>query len=454
MRPQKMIVLCICLMTNIFFVDSQENHEIHFSLLSQDDNIIFLKEKDNKSTYEQLKFVAFGDQSYLSFGGGYRFQVENFINENFTDQDGQDNIWYLNRIMLHSLFELDNKLEVFAELNSSTVINKEDVSPVDKDILSVNQLFVKYHFDPRWSLLVGRENLKLGSRRLIDIREGPNVRRSFDLVSLTYNKYDIKLMGFFGIPVRQQEGVFDNKALKFDETLTGIYLTASKNPKFSYDYYGLFQKKDKVTYQSGTNNQNRYTIGTRVFGVYKNFSYNNEVAYQFGSFGESNISAYTLSIQGELEYPIIADKTVFGMKTELISGDKTPNDKHLNTFDALYPRGAYFGRVARFGPANLIDVHPYVNIYKSDFYLLLDYDAFWRYSNTDGVYNAPLQLQYPSLNAESFIANQFGALLGFDVNNHLNIELETNIIVPGNFLKRSALTATLFHAVLTTEFKF
>tara|TARA_R110000868_G_scaffold409765_2_gene695951 strand:- start:9510 stop:10793 length:1284 start_codon:yes stop_codon:yes gene_type:complete len=427
---------------------------MEFHLLSQDDDMSFLSKAKNKSIYESLKWIDLRNENSLSFGGGYRFQVESFLNENFVKQRNQDNIRYFNRVLLHSSLNLGDRFELYVELNSSTVIDKTDISPVDKDELSVNQAFIEYNFNELWSFLFGRENLKFGSRRLIDIREGPNVRRSFDLLRFDYKNDFTNVTTFFSIPVKPKPKLFDNEYLKFHELFTGIYATKKVSKTLNFDFYGFYQKDDDVTYSIGYANERRYSLGTRFFGTLNKFTFNNEAVYQFGKFGELGINAYTISLQGEYENNHIGDKTVFGLKTELISGDKSQKDTHLNTFDPLYPRGAYFGRVAKFGPANLIDIHPYININKSAWYIEIDYDIFWRYSINDGVYNAAIQIEYPSTNDDAFIGHQFGTLFGYNANNHLNMELETNLIIPGEFLKNSNLTSNLFHVVVTTEFKF
>tara|TARA_R110002033_G_scaffold58464_1_gene107768 strand:- start:3912 stop:5240 length:1329 start_codon:yes stop_codon:yes gene_type:complete len=433
---------------------SQDDKTFEFHLLGQDDDVSFLSEQKHKSAYESFKWKDLGNENSLSFGGGFRFQIENFVNQDFSKKENDDNIWYLNRLLLHSHLKLGTQFEFYSELSSSTAINKNEVSPVDKDILAFNQAFVKFHFNPHWNLLLGRENLKFGSRRLIDIREGPNVRRSFDLARLDYTTQNTQVTTFFSIPVQLQPKVFDNDFLNFNETLSGVYATNFFNKSLNIDLYGFYQKDNSVNYNSGLANERRYTVGIRYFGTSDSFTFNNEMVYQFGYFGEQKIRAYTLSLQGEFAFNFLADKSVLGLKTEIISGDKNSNDTTLNTFDALYPRGAYFGKVAKFGPSNLIDMHPYINVKKGNCYVELDYDVFWRYSVSDGVYGASLLLDFPSTNNKAFIAEQVGTLLGYDINNHFNIEFETNIIFLGDFLKNSNLSATLFHAVITTEFKF
>nr|WP_128415008.1 hypothetical protein [Flavobacterium sp. Root935] len=44
---------------------------------------------------------------------------------------------------------------------------------------------------------------------------------------------------------------------------------------------------------------NGASIGFRHFGKFKGLKYNNEMAYQFGTFGHQDISAWTLSFNVE-----------------------------------------------------------------------------------------------------------------------------------------------------------
>ena len=143
-----------------------------------------------------------------------------------------------------------------------------------------------------------------------------------------------------------------------------------------------------------------------------------------------------------------------GAQNEAISGDHTAEDGTLNTFDALYPRGAYFGRVARFGPSNLIDVHPSLDTQFGPLTVSLDYMAFWRFSSNDALYNPALVIEYPANNTTRFAGHQVGTITGLEMNKHFMLELETNVIFPGGFLSESGLNNTLFHGVLTVEFKF
>ncbi|WP_299896742.1 alginate export family protein [uncultured Aquimarina sp.] len=451
MRYVSIIWLLLC----FSFARAQEIESVYdFSLLRQNDDIKIIQ-KDSKTFYEDLKSLKLGKNITLGFGGSYRFQTETFINEQFSNEEDQNDIWFLNRLQLHSHFKIDNKFELFAELNSSLIYSKEELAPVDRDELSFNQLFARYYFNKNLNLLVGRQNMRLGSGRLIDVREGPNVRLSFDMLQVEYKNENTNIKVFYAVPLQLEEGIFDNDALNVEqESLVALYWSQNWTKETGTDFYVLYKEEKNKTWNSGTADDNRMSIGLRHYGNWKNFTYNNEFVYQIGRFGDQNIRAWTASFNIEHPFSLLGENGIVGLKTEAISGDTNNADNGLNTFDGLYPRGAYFGRVARFGPSNLIDFHPYINTQFGDFSLSLDYVAFWRFSKQDGVYSPPLILEYPSINEERFIGHQIGTITGFEVNEFFALEFESNVIFPDGFLEESDLNDTLFHAVITAEFKF
>ena len=444
----------------IFFVSivlaraqAEGQKELEFRLLRQND-LISIPLENQDGFYENLKRISRGHRNSLSFGGSYRVQSEAFVNEQFSSEVDQNDIWFLNRIHFHSHLKLGNKFELFAELNSSLITSKQNLAPVDRDELSVNQLFARYHFNSNWDILVGRQNMRLGSGRLVDVREGPNVRLSFDMVQLQYQDANTELTAFYALPVRVGQGVFDNEALDFQESVGAVYWTQHWNANSSTDIYAFYKDEETKTWNSGTGDDNRLSLGLRHFGNWNGLKYNNEFVFQTGRFGGQNIRAWTVSFNLEHPVPFLGKNSSLGLKTEAISGDTKDSDDTLNTFDGLYPRGAYFGRVARIGPSNLFDVHPYFDKSWGQFSFEFDYVAFWRLSRQDGIYGPPLNLQYPSINEARFIGHQIGVITGLEVNHFIFLELEGNVIFPGAFLKESGLDNTLFHAVLTAEFKF
>jgi len=446
-------ISCFALFCQFILAQSNEQSEsdiFEFQLLRQDDSIVI---NTPQNFYHKIKTIPLGENTTLSLGGSYRFQSEAFINEQFDKHKDQNKSWFLHRGMLHAHLKLGSKIEFFGELNSSLVSSKETITPVDKDKLNINQLFARYQFHDNFNILIGRQNMRLGTGRLIDVREGPNVRLSFDMAQLQFTNQNTQISGLYASPVQQQFGVFDNDAFKTDETISALYWTQNWTEKTNTDVYVLYKEEADKTWNEVTAIDNRTSIGLRHFGAWQGLNYNNEFVYQLGKFGGETISAWTASLIIEKEFNAATPFTL-GVKTEVISGDKDSDDTTLNSFDALYPRGAYFGRVARFGPSNLIDVHPYFKSKIGKINIELDYVAFWRFSAEDGVYNPALMMDYPPENEQRFIGNQIGAIAGFQLNNFMSFELESNLIFPGAFLKERHQGDTLYHFVFTTEFKF
>ncbi len=77
----------------------------------------------------------------------------------------------------------------------------------------------------------------------------------------------------------------------------------------------------------------------------------------------------------------------------IASGDHNPRDRTLQTFNALFPKGAYFGEIALIGPANFMDLHPIVDFHLTkSLTLTTDWDFFWRESIHDGMYGPAINL--------------------------------------------------------------
>ncbi len=436
----------------VFAAQGQKDNEYAFGLLRQSDDVTFLSIKKNKIWYDNLKYISFGDSTYLSLGGSLRGQLEHFTNQGF--QDRNTDAWWLNRVLVHADLRIDDNWQFFAELGSSTVWSKAMPSPVDKDELYVNQLFLSYQGN-HLKVVMGRENPDYGARRIIAFREGPNVRRFFDNIRVIWDDNQWKFEAFYVQPAIINPNVLDNHVLSGKEHFYGTYNSwNSKGKNFNLDYYYVIQERDQSSYQFGTAEEIRYSLGLRGSGSVGKLNYDLEGIYQFGDFGKASISAWTASVK--LNYIIENDNESFdfGLKTEIISGDNSNSENRLETFNALYPRGAYFGRVAQFGPSNLVDFHPSFTYSVGKWFFNLDYVAFWRHSEDDGVYGAGLNLNFEDVNDKKFIGHQYGAVINWQVNKFFVLEVEANYIESGSFLTENGLGADLFHFVFTSEFKF
>jgi hypothetical protein len=102
-----------------------------------------------------------------------------------------------------------------------------------------------------------------GSGRLIDCREGPNVRLSFDgfMVKSKINSW--KVDGFALRPDVDNFGFFDNVP---DHTVGfwGVYATRPAPQKVSVDVYYLGLDRKQATFERGTAQEVRHSLGARI----------------------------------------------------------------------------------------------------------------------------------------------------------------------------------------------
>jgi hypothetical protein len=241
------------------------------------------------------------------------------------------------------------------------------------------------------SLRVGRHEVVLGSGRLFDNNEGPNVKLSFDGVRAIAETAHVRLDLFAMKPVENNLGWFDDVP-NHAQSVWGSYLTvpAPVVSRGQADFYYIGLDTKSVTYGRGTAQELRHTVGTRVFRpIGKGLDYNWEANYQWGTFGTDSIRAWSVST----ETGITLDRLRFHprplLRADVYSGDRNPANQTLGTFNSLFPRGAYFSPklVPMLGPQNLIDVHPVIQFQlKQNITGAFAWDWYWRESTHDGIY--------------------------------------------------------------------
>lgn len=437
-----------------------------FKLLRYDERYGYLRSDSmpEKNAWERLKFTALNSAgtAYLSVGGEVRYQYEYINNVNWGEGPEDNNGYLLQRYMLHTDWQLGRHLRVFGQLKSGIEAGKRGgPEPPDEDHLDVHQAFAEATFRVRkghtLSTRVGRQEFMYGSSRLVSVREGPNVRQSFDALKVFYQAPQWQMDAFVSRPVQTVRGAFDD-AWDRNRLFWGWY-GVRKLPGFlnaSLDLYYFGFSEEGASFGAVTSNEHRHSLGFRLWNKARRLAYNVEGVYQLGSFGPGAIRAYTLS--GDFTYTISqADmQPFFNLKAEVISGDRRSEDGKLQTFNPLFPKGAYFGQVALIGPANLVDVHPLVGFYPVPaLEVTVDGDFFWRHRLQDGLYGVPYVLMRDDGGSRAHhIGNQFSLEMDFQANPYLNFELFVTYFMAGKFLRDTGAGKNLTFIAPRVTFRF
>ncbi len=449
------LILFYCI--NVF---SQTNSS--FRPLRYDEDYSFLKKDSINNWYNKTKFSPFttDKNTYISFGGEIRYQYFYVKNETWGDDPPDKDGYILARFLAHADFHSGNHFRTFIQLQSSLASSRPSASPVDDNNLEIHQVFADYSFpfskNKKLIFRLGRQELLYGSQRLVAVRDGPNNRQSFDALRsiLISGKYRLDL--FYSHYVTAKKNIFDdgfNKNVKF----WGAYLVKNKLQFFkNIDFYYMGLWKRATRFDDGAGRELRHSIGSRIWDVTSTWKYDIEALCQFGDFGGKDISAWTVSLNISYKFNNIKWKPEIGIKTELISGDKEYGDGRLQTFNPLFPRGAYFGLAALIGPANLIDIHPTVilNLSKS-LSLDVDYDNFWRYSRNDGLYAVNVSPIYSGKNIHAkHIGVQWAGSINYRPNDFIYLRAEFTWFNAGNYLKLAGKGKDILFAGATAQLKF
>jgi len=420
------------------------------------------KKDSATSWYSKAKYtpLSANGNAYVSFGGEVRLQYFYAKNDGWGDEPKDKDGYILSRYLLHTDIHASKHFRAFIQLQSGLANGKTSTSPVDEDPLDLHQAFVDYTatLDPETKVLFrpGRQELIYGSQRIIAVRDGPNNRQAFDGVKVSVVHTGYKLDLFYSNYVAAKKGIFDdswNKNTRF----WGGYMTLNRIPVLqNVDLYYLGLWRSNAKFDDGSGRERRHSAGTRIFGKQNAFRYDMEAIYQFGDFSSKNIRAWTASANMAYEFSRIKYKPEIGLKAELISGDKSYGDNSLQTFNPLFPRGAYFGLAALIGPSNLIDVHPSLS-----FKLMprldwnMDYDIFWRYSLNDGIYAPSTSLLYSGKNSNSrHIGQQLSTEFVYVPNPFLYFRAEFTWFKTEAYLKDVTAGKNILFAGCTAQVKF
>jgi hypothetical protein len=410
-----------------------------------------------------LSYVDLGDTArHVSFGGEVRQRYEYTRNPGLgADPHDAQSVW-LQRYALHSDLQWGSHARAFVELQSVLEQGRSGgPSPLDEDKLELQNAFL----EGRMSLggggdlraRAGRQELELGSARLISVRDGPNVRRTFDGLRLIAKTGEWTVNALALKPRRDRSGVFDDST-RNSQRLWGVYATRAPDETraLGLDAYYLVREDDEAAYDQGVGRERRETLGVRLFGTYGGWRWDIEQMFQFGRFASGNLRAWTLSNVVGYTWSELQWQPGVRISASIASGDRNRDDPDLQTFHPLYPRGNYFSQAAILGPQNFYHAHVFLTLQPSAITTLtVDYDTFWRQSTQDGVYGPSGRLlRSGESNGERLVARDLSLTAEWKLNRQFNFLAIYSRFSPGPFLKQAGLRDTLELVSLTARYRF
>ncbi len=394
-----------------------------------------------------LKRVHLGDNFLFSTGGQTWTRHMGEVNRRLTGLDNNYNLW---RARVYGDLWYRDLVRVYTEFLSAQTFN-QDQPPlvVDRDYADLLNAFVEVKLfevaDKGVHVRVGRQELLLGSQRLISTLDWANTRRTFQGVRAfrVGEKWDFDL--FWVQPVIPNAQRFDS--VDNNVNFAGAWLTyRPKKGTFRDAYYLVVDNTSHITERGIVHAPyNVHTLGTRAVGNENGFLYDVELMLQLGARGSSSIIAGATHIGGGRDFKDLPLKPVAWLCYDYASGDNSPNSGSYTTFNQLFPFSHfYLGWLDLVGRQNIHDINAHLVLYPSNWITVWgQYHHFQLAARRDALYaaNGVALRRDPTGRAGSNVGDEIDLVLNFHLSHHLDLLFGYSHLFAGGFLQRTAANA-------------
>ena len=240
-----------------------------FHLLREDEDWSFLADpKLRQDFWDPIKYIRLRhgrNDWFLTISGEAR-EVWEQTGNNYWGQQPYWNNFFLERYVLGLDAHFGKHVRTFVQFKSGLESFRiGGPRPIDEKKLDFQNAFVDLATagDHNWlTLRVGIQELEYGAGRLIDVREGPNVRLTFIGFRLLNKVGSWRIDAFAVRPRLDNFGFFDdypNHQVEF----WGVYGWRPLSRGVSIDAYYLGLNRAQASYERGTAPEQRQSLGTR-----------------------------------------------------------------------------------------------------------------------------------------------------------------------------------------------
>jgi len=324
----------------------------------------------------------------------------------------------------------------------------------DRGATDVQQAYWRWQRDGLYVQL-GRQEAAYGSSRLLSVRDGPNIRLAFDGARVGWKGRlgSLDLMALR--PVENRPGAFDDRG-EDGAHLWGAYATpAHGHGPGQWDLYLLDYRREGARFAAGSGIERRQSAGARWFGQARALDWNTELVAQGGELrtagADLDIRAWTVATDTGWRWAALPLQPRLGIKADIASGDGNLHDGRLGTFNALFPKSAYFSEASLLAPANLMDIQPTLTLRLHEAVSTeLGVQMAWKHRRADAVYTtpAPLVALPGSAGGARRIGRQYKSETRWQASEHWQWQLQLAWMEAGPALKQAGGQDTLFASIV------
>jgi hypothetical protein len=414
--------------------------------IADEDWSFLANEAYRQDRFDPIKYIPlFGGTSYLTLGGEARIRPEGLRLRGAPGTPNYVDNYLFQRYLFAADWHIGKRFRAYGEFQSGLLNGKlASPRPADEDVADMHQSFFEIRSlkdRPRqFSLKIGRQEMTIGSSRLISAAQGLNVKRSFDGVVSGFRTAGWTVDAGVARLVGVSRGAFDDLAPS-GQLFWGASV-AHRNFLFKGGTGGAYYlgiDRSESTYAQGTGAERRHTVGFKFTGAWKAFDFNYDVLGQWGTFAGAGAGAWAVAFENSVRVAGWPWRPRLTLRVNSASGDRDPLDPRLQSFNPLFPGNAYSGAVGLLGPTNLTDVTPAVQLTAPHrVVLIFEAPSYFRTSLFDAVYNIELR---PLINAassrERYVGTNPGVVAVWQATRHLNLTGVITRFLPGGYVRQS-----------------
>lgn len=430
-----------------------------------DEDWTFLKTSQTTDIWDPLKYIALGPEDWsLTLSGELRLRPEGFRIRETAARPGTIDSYLLQRYLFGADLRFGRRVRVFGEAQSGILDGRlRSPRPTDQNALDLHQAFFELRLPVRqknqMTFTVGRQELEVGSSRLISASPGLNVKRSFDGVGVSYRTSSWVVTGAVAELVHLRSGTFDDRPTHeplFWGVAAGRPAPVPGLGRSEVGVYYLGIDKDQSVYAQSTGPETRHTVGAKWGGGGGRIDLNYDAVLQWGRFAGEPIRAWAFVTETGYRPSSAAWQPRLSVRIDVASGDADAANASLQSFNPLFPGNAYSGAVGLFGPTNLTDFTPALTVTpRRGLVLGVEAPSYWRTSTGDGVYSTDLRvLLGPGVGRRKYVGTNPGVLGVWQATRHVQLQGVVTRFLSGGFLDNTFVTEDFGFYSFTTRYRF
>ena len=409
-----------------------------------DEDWSFLKDAPRTDAWDRLKYIPLGrDGWFTTLSGEVRYRPEGFRVRSTAARPGTIDNYLLQRYLFGADVHFGTRMRVFGEVQSGIVNGRlRSPRPTDRNSLDLHQAFFEVRSTVRkthsLTVKVGRQELAIGSTRLISASPGLNVKRSFDGAAIVWRDASWIVAAAVARLVGLRQGVFDDRP-DSGQLFWGV-AAGHRSPRLGRGElaaYYLGIDRELSLYAQGIGPERRHTFGGKWNAAGARLDLNYDALVQWGEFGGDPIRAWAFATETGVRLTTAGWRPRVSVRADLASGDRDAGDPRLDAFNPLFPGNSYSGSVGLFGPTNLSDLTPAVRMSpRPNLTIGFEAPSYWRTSTGDGLYSTDLRLLVrPEAGDARYVGTNPGVLVVWQATRHLQVQGVVTRFLAGPFLE-------------------